>query len=356
MKVLLLGGTGVIGTNLVQLLVANGVEIVITTRSSRHAGDMVSYVQGNAHDVNFLKTILLESWDVIIDFLVYSTESFKDRVDLLLKATKQYVFLSSARVYANSSLPITEESSRLLDVTRDTDYLSTDEYALAKAKQEDMLVNSKYGNWTIIRPYITYGEQRFQLGVLEKEEWLYRALQGRTIVFSREISSFRTTLTYGYNVAQGIESIIGERSALGEVFHITTDRQESKHWSDVLEIYLQVLESHLGFRPKVLLQDLDEFLGYRPNVSKYQIVYDRLFDRVFENDKVRQYIEVEGFVKPEVGLQICLESFLKNPHFKRINWRMEAKRDRATGEKTPLHQIPNLKQRVEYIFFRYFKF
>lgn len=56
-----------------------------------------------------------------------------------------------------------------------TKILSIDEYAITKAHQENLLINSKNKNWTIIRPYITYSEQRLQLGTFEKEDWLYRA-------------------------------------------------------------------------------------------------------------------------------------------------------------------------------------
>ena len=59
---------------------------------------------------------------------------------------------------------ITEESERLLDTSIDQDFLSTDEYSLTKARQEDILQSSKQKNWTIIRPYITYGTSRLQLG------------------------------------------------------------------------------------------------------------------------------------------------------------------------------------------------
>lgn len=52
---------------------------------------------------------------------------------------------------------------------RDEDYIKTDEYALQKARQENILLGSKYKNWTIIRPYITYNKERLQLGVLEKK-------------------------------------------------------------------------------------------------------------------------------------------------------------------------------------------
>ena len=53
---------------------------------------------------------------------------------------------------------------------------------LTKALQENLLRASGYKNWTIVRPYITFSDIRLQLGVYEKEQWLYRALQGRAIV------------------------------------------------------------------------------------------------------------------------------------------------------------------------------
>lgn len=77
--------------------------------------------------------------------------------------------MSSARVYARSAdRQITESSSRLLDICDDEEYLRTDDYALTKARQENMLFCAKTQNWTIIRPYITFSEIRLQLGVFEK--------------------------------------------------------------------------------------------------------------------------------------------------------------------------------------------
>ncbi|HHT04352.1 MAG TPA: NAD-dependent epimerase/dehydratase family protein, partial [Bacteroidales bacterium] len=287
MKVLILGGTGAMGVHLVNLLSKQECEITVTSRSRRKSKDNIEYIQGNARDVVFLQTTILnKKWDVIIDFMVYSTPLFKERAELLLQATSQYVFLSSARVYADSKEPIKENSSRLLDVSQDEVFLSLDEYSLTKARQEDILKNSGRSNWTIIRPYITYAENRLQLGVLEKEEWLYRALKGRTIFFSEDINSKFTTLTYGHDVAKGIVSIIGNKEALGEAFHITTN--EAITWGSVLNIYLSVLEKHLGYEPKVVLKDLESYNNIESH-KKYQIKYDRMFDRKFDNSKISQY-------------------------------------------------------------------
>src|SRR5699024_6282776 len=117
------------------------------------------------------------------------------------------------------------------------EYLNTDEYALAKARCEDLLNRSGNKNYTIVRPSITYGPERLQLGVLEKENWLYRALHGRSIVFSEDIASKLTAMTIGEDVAKGIAAITGQESARGEAFHITCETPHT--WQEILQYYLE---------------------------------------------------------------------------------------------------------------------
>jgi len=354
MKVLILGGTGAMGVHLVSLLAENlSTSIAVTSRTRSGHDGRVEYITGNAKDENFINELLSQHWDVVVDFMVYSTQEFKSKYEQFLQSTNQYIYLSSSRVYANSEQPLTESSPRLLDVCNDQVYLATDEYALTKARQENLLFDSIHKNWTIIRPYITYSSERLQLGVLEKEDWLYRALQGRTIINSKDIQLKHTTLTSGRDVAQGIAAIIGKPSALGEAFHITSG--VSICWKEVSEIYLAVLESHLKHCPKVLLQDLNEFMQWR--AGKYQITCDRLYDRYFDNHKINQYIDTSDFIKPQVGLAQCLERFIKsgNSDFKALNWKAEAIKDRIVHERTSLLEIPSLKQKTKYCIFRYTK-
>jgi len=345
MKILILGGTGAMGLHLVQLLSNDSMDVYVTSRTARSSKKNVKYIHGNAHDITFLKNLLKERWDAIVDFMVYDTLSFKARVNILLEATHQYIFLSSARVYADSESPITETSPRLLDISLDSEYLKTDEYALTKARQEDVLCNSGYNNWTIIRPYITYSENRFQLGVLEKETWLYRALHNRTIVFSKDIEKNKTTLTYGYDVARGIISIIGEKSAYRQAFHITVD--ESYTWGDIFELYLNFLEKELGKRPKVLL------IEKNPRVtlsnSKWQVLYDRYYNRCFDNTNIKKYIDTSTFKDTEEGLKECLKYYIIHPNYIINSWNEHAMYDRITGEWTCLKEIPTWKQRIKYL-------
>lgn len=350
MKILLLAGTGAMGSHLADILSERGDKVVITSRSDRESKGQIEYRKGDAKNINFLNAVLEELWDVIIDFMVYTEDEFKKRVEIFLSLASQYIFLSSARVYNESQKPLTEKSVRLLDSSTDHDFLKTNEYSLSKARQENILLLADKKNWTIVRPYITYSESRFQLGTLEKENWLYRALQGRTIVFSEDMKNHFTTLTYGLDVATAIASLINNPISYGEIFHIT--QKSACKWSDILNIYLDVLEDELGKRPKVVYQDLHDYLSWTP--AKYQVIYDRLFDRIFDNTKIDKVINIKEFLSVEVGLEKCLRSFLENPEFKAINWKLEAIKDRYTTERTPLKEISGVKQKMKYIINRYF--
>lgn len=350
MKILALGATGAIGRQLVAILAKDPAhEIYITTRRARQDQCAIRYLQGNALNRALLDDILQQDWDVIVDFMVYDTPTFQSRVAALLSATKQYIFTSSARVFANSDTPITEKSPRLLDVSDDEDFLTSDEYALTKARQEDLLTSSSHNNWTIVRPYITFGKGRLQLGTLEKESWLYRATQGRSIVFCQDLMDKQTTLTDGAVVADMIANLIGQPMALGEDFNLTG--LETTHWGAVVDLYCDALEQHLGQRPRLVLQDFETFCEGAPSVA--QVKYDRIFHRVFDPSKIGQFLELDGLEPALSSLRFWLDDQLQNGTFLPLSPTHEALRDRASNERGPLGDYATLKQRIKYLAYRH---
>ena len=351
MKVLILGGTGAMGEPLTEILVNNGHEVYVTSRKHHVSSGNLHFIQGNAKDDSFLEEITQTNYDAIVDFMHYRLDEFRMRMDILLTSANHYLFLSSCRTFAPSEEPITEMSPRLLDVATDADFLATDEYALSKARIEDCLKSSNYHNYSIIRPYITYNTERLQLGMYEKETWLYRALKGRKIIFCKELATKRTTLTYGNDVARLIAKIIGDRKACEEVFNIVTD--ESMTWGEVFEVYSQTLEKCTGTRPEIVLlddvTDINKIIG-----NTYKLKYDRMGDRVFNNEKIMRYANDTEFVSMREGLQKSLETFLtEKPRWKYIQWGLEGYFDRLEKVITPLSEIPSFKQRIKYILFRY---
>ena len=356
MKILVLGGTGAMGKALVQILSNKNNDIYVTSRQERNSDKWnVLYIKGNAMDNNFIEGLLgeISGIDAIIDFMNYSTEDFSSRYKLYLEHTKQYIFVSSARVYANSmGERLTEESPLLIDQTGDLKFRNTDEYALAKAREEKILASSGRKNWTIIRPYITYDNERLQLGVMEKEFWLNRVINGKTLVFSKDMANKYTTMTYGRDVSIRIADLIGNSNSLGEVYNVMTS--QTMKWIEILDIYLDILSEKIGINPKVYMMDDSKVIEMCCN-NKYQIKYDRLYDRYFDNEKILSITKEYSYTRTEDGLYECLSSFLDNNlAFKEINWKIEGAFDRITGEKTKMKDIPGLKNKIKYILYRYF--
>lgn len=190
-KALVLGGTGAMGVYLVPELRAMSYQVLVVSMDRVKSNDPgISYVTADAKSDVFLKELLKDKFEVIVDFLMYATDEFQQRYEMLLKNTDHYFFLSSYRVYSGIS-PITEETPRLLEVSEDQKFLKTEDYSLYKARQEDILQQSKYDNWTIVRPAITYSKFRFQLVTLEAPVVVARALRGLPIVLPTEALNVR---------------------------------------------------------------------------------------------------------------------------------------------------------------------
>lgn len=349
MDILILGGTGAMGEPLASMLAEKGNDAYVTSRSEHQSQGRLHYLWGNAKDMAFLEHCLsLRRYDAIVDFMSYTTKEFDNRVHMLLKATRQYVFISSARIFAESKEPLSEDSPRLLDVVNDETYLNTDEYGLSKARQEDILVKSGYSNYTIVRPSVTYNTHRLQLGALEKEDWLYRAMWDRSIVFSHDLADKLTAMTSGDDVAKAICATIGKPECLRQSYNIAIG--QSLTWRDILNVYLDTLEDVTGKRPKVVMSN--GTIKLKDKTFLYQVIYARRFNRLFDNARIREVYH-GGFMEPQKGLADALRAFMKKPAFRAINWKYEAWSDRISHERTPLSEIPTLRGKLIYLFYRH---
>lgn len=351
MRVLVLGGTGAMGKPLIEMLSERGEEVFITSRRDYESKGNIHYIRGDAHDSYFIQKELSKKYDAIVDFMIYSTEEFRARSKIYLGSTDQYIFLSSARVYADSKDPITEKSPRLLDVCKDIGYLKTDEYALAKARSENILFDSNGDNWTIIRPYITYNVERLQLGAIEKDVWLYRALNSRSVPLPQDVAQHQTTMTYGGDVAQAIDALVGNKRAYGEVFNLT-GTQHMK-WSDVWEIYSRVLVEYAGIKLKLYQPD-DSSGIWKVMGNEYQVCYDRMFDRIFDNSKLLSICPDLNFVTMEEGLTMCLHNFIEKPTWNSVfGCGAEAYLNKQTGEKMKLSELGGIATKFRYLGYRW---
>jgi len=287
-KVLVLGGTGAMGRYAVPELLRLGFHVdVIALNTLPAESEHVTYTVADAMDDNWLKDYLKDRhYDAILDYMNYKLPEFRSRVDFLLDNTNHYLFLSSCRVYADEEIPVREDSPRLLDVSKDQDYLARyeTEYSLYKAMEEDLLINSGKKNWTIILPATTYSTGRSQLVTLEANVFVRRALQGKKVILPREAMDRPATLSWGGDVGVMIARLVCNEKAKGEKVIVAS--AEHHTWKEIEEIYKKLLPLECEW------VDMETYLrAISPNEErypymKYQLIYARMFHRITDNSKV----------------------------------------------------------------------
>lgn len=332
-KILVLGGTGAMGRYAVPELLRLGfaVDVVALDVLQMEHENLTSTV-ANAMDDEWLKKKITETrYDVILDFMSYKLPQFKDRVDLFLENTDQYMFLSSCRVYANEEIPVKESSPRLIDVSKDEEYLKLyeREYSLYKAAEEDILINSGKKNWTIILPATTYSTGRAQLVTLEAGTFVYRALTGKPVAIPIQAKDKPATLSWAGDVGVMIARLAGKPEALGERFITAT--AEHNTWGEIAEIYRELIGLEYEWVDKeVYLQMLSKDPENISLFVRYQLEYARMFDRITDNSKI---LAITGMKQEELtsfydGMKmelsrITADSIHIDEYRARINARMD---------------------------------
>ncbi|MDF2925570.1 MAG: epimerase [Paenibacillaceae bacterium] len=312
-RILVLGGTGAMGVYLVPELAAMGYKVDVVSLDAIHVieskdGD-ITYIQANAKDDSSLSEWMRNKYDAIVDFMIYSTEEFSNRYKMMLANTGHYLYLSSYRVYAHS-IPLKEDSARLLDVSEDRAFLATEDYSLYKAQQEDILRDSGLPNWTIVRPAVTYSKFRYQLVTLEVDTLLYRAHNNLPVLLPKEALSVQATMSWAGDVARMLSRLVLNPATFKEAY--TVSSSEHHTWGEVAQFYKEIIGlEYIAVNTQTYL---DLFGPAQVAGARYQLCYDRLFDRIIDNSKILQVsgLKQTDFMPLKAGLANELLKLQKN--------------------------------------------
>ena len=310
-KILVLGGTGAMGTYLVPKLAERGYSVDVVSIDDMRNKPGINYIKADAYDRKVMAELLKKGYDAIVDFMIYDTARFAERYEMLLENTEHYIYLSSYRIYADEEHPITETSPRLLDVSEDREFLGYEDYSLYKARGENILRSSKFKNWTIIRPAITYSKHRFQLVTLEANTVVARARQSKPVLVPKKAMEIRGTMSWGGDIAEMIARLVLNKDAICEIFTVST--AEHNAWKTVAEYYKELIGlCVIPVETEIYLNCFDNYWG-----ARYQLIYDRFFDRIVDNSKI---LRVTGMKQSELmplykGLEKELSALPKDYDF-----------------------------------------
>lgn len=282
-KVLVIGGTGAMGTYLVPELVELGYQVdVVAADKPVSTNERLTYIQTNGLDLSIMSEIVKKGYDAIVDFMIYPVrEMYEPFVTMYLANTGHYFYLSTYRVYANEEHPVKETSPRLLDVSKDQTLLTSGDYSIYKAEGEEFIKSLGKKNWTILRPAITYSKRRFQLVTLEMDVVIRRMLEKKPLLLPKEAMNIEATMSWGGDVGRMIARLVFNPAAYGEAFSVCT--AEHHTWEEIAKMYQRI--GGLEYITVDTKTYLDMIGGSRIH-AKQQLVYDRLYDRIMDNTKI----------------------------------------------------------------------
>ena len=115
MKILILGGTGFIGSFQVRYALSRGHEVTVFNRGQSRPGRLPPEVEQLIGDRNGqLEALKGRKWDVVIDNPTTLPVWVRDAAQILKGNVERYVFISTISVYSDKSQPGLDESGPLL--------------------------------------------------------------------------------------------------------------------------------------------------------------------------------------------------------------------------------------------------
>jgi nucleoside-diphosphate-sugar epimerase len=223
MKVLILGGTGLISTGITRLLLERGDEVTHYNRGKRSQefAAPVTTVTGDRYDHAAFEAQISElpNFDCVIDMIGYSPEDVHSLLRAVGGKTGHLIFCSTVDVYAHpaSSYPIYENES-----FRPTTW----DYAQQKAACENILwewYERKRHPFTVIRPVHTYSDDGAVLHTFGGSSYhLDRLMRGRPIIIHGDGSSLWSAV-HRDDAARAFVNAIGNPVANGKSYHLPGD-------------------------------------------------------------------------------------------------------------------------------------
>lgn len=282
-KVLVIGSTGAMGRYLVPELAKMGYAITaVSLVDETPCHENVVCKKGDAKDKVFLQSLLDEKFDGIVDFMNYVDNTFPEYYKMFLDNTDHYIFLSSCRIYDDKEQPIKETSPRLIDSSEDEELKASNDYCIHKAKAENLLVESEYSNWTVVRPATTFSTMRLQLVTLEFKHCINRALLGKKVILPIQAKDKPATLSWGGDVAKMIARILFKEEAKREFYNVCS--AEHRTWEEIAGYYHDLIGLEAVWVDK---EDYLKILSPELRTTiRWQLEYARLFRRITDNSKV----------------------------------------------------------------------
>ena len=216
LRVVFLGGAGMIGSAAAAEVVAAGHDLTVVTRNQprRPVPSEAKRLRADVYDLAALAEAVGSEYDVVVNWVGYSPGQLAGHGELFA-GTGQYVFISTCSVFARPvpQLPVTESTPRrqpAFGYARDK--IACEEYLTAAYRDAGFPL-------TVVRPFHTYDET--VVPVLAGWTAVDRMRRGKPAVVHGDGTSL-WTLMHAADFARAFVPLLGNAHAIGESVNVTS--------------------------------------------------------------------------------------------------------------------------------------
>jgi nucleoside-diphosphate-sugar epimerase len=283
MKVLFIGGTGLISSACTQLAVESGVDLFLLNRGSHpdRALGATPLVADLRDEAAVERALAGHRFDAVVDWIAFTPDDIERDLRLFRARADQFVFISSASAYRKPLVDwLIREDSPLANPFWD--------YARSKIACEERLMRAFRDDGfpvTIVRPSLTYGDTQVPLAV---NSWarpytaIARMRQGKPLIVPGDGTSL-WTITHNSDFAEAFVGLLGRPQAIGQAFNIMSD--EVLTWD---EIYRQVAAA-AGAEARIVHIASDFIAECLPEM-RGTLLGDKAVSAVFDTTKIKRFV------------------------------------------------------------------
>lgn len=280
MKVLFVGGTGLISTAVTQKAIERNMDLYVMNRGRRQheLPSNVHHIIADINDTKHVKEILKDLYfDVIVEWIGFSVDHLKRDYELFKGKTDQYVFISTAAAYQKPVpvLPITEDCP-----------LGNAFWEYGRQKEAcEMYLNQLDDlrfHHTIVRPSHTYDDHSL---IFQIPNWMHpytlldRMIKDQPIVLIGD-GKTKWTLTHHSDFAEAFLDLLGNEKAYNQTYHLTSEFVYT--WEEIT----MSLYKALNKKPNILYMSYDEVKLHFPDLEG-PLLGDNMYDAIFDNSKIK---------------------------------------------------------------------
>jgi nucleoside-diphosphate-sugar epimerase len=326
-RVLHIGGTGLISSACVAHGIAAGQEVWVMNRGTTHKvppAEGARRIIADASDPEAVRAALGGvHFDAVVQWTAFVPADVARDIDLY-RDTDQYVFISSASAYQKppDHYLVTESGTPLENPHW--------QYSRDKIACEAVLRRERERSgflFTIVRPTLTYGPSQIPVcvGSWDKPFTIVdRMRRGAPIIVPGDGTSL-WTITHNTDFAKGLTGLLGHPGAIGEDFHITSD--EALTWN---QIYTLVGRA-AGAEPAILHVPTDALVAADPELEG-SLWGDKVHSTLFDNTKLKLLVPDFTATTPfAVGIEQTIAWFDADPARQGIDTEANALWDRVVA-------------------------